>query len=75
MARPLYNVVFVLGPPGSGKGTSCQKIQEVTNEIEYRGVFPLSFSEYRLITLITEVGIRASVSGRSTERGETTRGI
>ncbi|GMS84051.1 hypothetical protein PENTCL1PPCAC_6226 [Pristionchus entomophagus] len=28
MARPLYNVIFVLGPPGSGKGTSCIKIQE-----------------------------------------------
>lgn len=23
-----YNVVFVLGPPGSGKGTQCQKISE-----------------------------------------------
>ncbi|KAM7307468.1 UMP-CMP kinase 2-like isoform X1 [Ixodes scapularis] len=23
------NVVFVLGPPGSGKGTQCQKIVEV----------------------------------------------
>ena len=23
----LYNVVFVLGPPGSGKGTQCSKIQ------------------------------------------------
>ena len=24
----LYNVVFVLGPPGSGKGTTCARIQE-----------------------------------------------
>ena len=24
-----YNVVFVLGPPGSGKGTQCQGIEEV----------------------------------------------
>lgn len=27
-SRKLYNVVFVLGPPGSGKGTQCLKIQE-----------------------------------------------
>ncbi|KAK6736156.1 hypothetical protein RB195_019061 [Necator americanus] len=26
--KKLYNVVFVLGPPGSGKGTQCVKIQE-----------------------------------------------
>uniref|UniRef100_A0A914E1K0 UMP-CMP kinase n=1 Tax=Acrobeloides nanus TaxID=290746 RepID=A0A914E1K0_9BILA len=25
--KSLYNVVFVLGPPGSGKGTQCAKIQ------------------------------------------------
>uniref|UniRef100_A0A0N5BY79 UMP-CMP kinase n=1 Tax=Strongyloides papillosus TaxID=174720 RepID=A0A0N5BY79_STREA len=24
----MFNVVFVLGPPGSGKGTQCAKIQE-----------------------------------------------
>ena len=24
-----YNVVFVLGGPGAGKGTQCQKIEEV----------------------------------------------
>ncbi|KAK5975611.1 UMP-CMP kinase [Trichostrongylus colubriformis] len=27
-AQKLYNVVFVLGPPGSGKGTQCVKIHE-----------------------------------------------
>uniref|UniRef100_W6NRQ6 UMP-CMP kinase n=2 Tax=Haemonchus contortus TaxID=6289 RepID=W6NRQ6_HAECO len=27
-AQKLYNVVFVLGPPGSGKGTQCIKIHE-----------------------------------------------
>uniref|UniRef100_A0AC34QL41 UMP-CMP kinase n=3 Tax=Panagrolaimus sp. JU765 TaxID=591449 RepID=A0AC34QL41_9BILA len=26
--KKLYNVVFVLGPPGSGKGTQCSKIQD-----------------------------------------------
>ncbi|VDL86936.1 unnamed protein product, partial [Nippostrongylus brasiliensis] len=27
-SQRLFNVVFVLGPPGSGKGTQCLKIQE-----------------------------------------------
>ena len=25
----MYNVVFVLGGPGAGKGTQCHKIEEV----------------------------------------------
>uniref|UniRef100_A0AC35TXB0 UMP-CMP kinase n=1 Tax=Rhabditophanes sp. KR3021 TaxID=114890 RepID=A0AC35TXB0_9BILA len=29
----MFNVVFVLGPPGSGKGTQCSKIQEKCNYI------------------------------------------
>ena len=33
MAKPL--VVFVLGAPGSGKGTQCEKIVEVT--VKYFG--------------------------------------
>ena len=28
MADTVYNVVFVLGGPGSGKGTNCAKIVE-----------------------------------------------
>ncbi|CAI4221420.1 unnamed protein product [Auanema sp. JU1783] len=28
MSKELFKVVFVLGPPGSGKGTQCKKIHE-----------------------------------------------
>ncbi|KJH47712.1 UMP-CMP kinase family protein [Dictyocaulus viviparus] len=27
-SKSLYNVVFILGPPGAGKGTQCVKIQQ-----------------------------------------------
>lgn len=30
-SRPEYNVVFVLGGPGAGKGTQCERIQEVSD--------------------------------------------
>lgn len=30
----MHNVVFVLGPPGSGKGTICAKIQEVSVHVK-----------------------------------------
>ena len=39
---PKYNVVFVLGGPGAGKGTQCAKIVEVRNIIELLNLFSVS---------------------------------
>lgn len=40
MTKKLHKVVFVLGPPGSGKGTQCANIQKVYN------LFFSSFEEH-----------------------------
>lgn len=37
--KQFHNVVFVLGPPGSGKGTQCEKIQKVSELFEAKTYF------------------------------------
>ena len=54
LKRSIPSVVFVLGPPGSGKGTLCQKIVEKFGLVHLSAgenisnVYPSSIQGYKI---------------------------